>query len=153
VHGSRTKYYHEAVGINSRLDSLQAAILLVKMKHLEEWTEGRRSNASAYHELLRTPHVQLPAELPGMRHVYNQFTVRVPHRELAKRSLAEAGIGAEVYYPVPLHLQDCFAPLGYKAGDFPHSEAAAREVLSLPIEPGLNRDDIAAVCERLGELC
>jgi dTDP-4-amino-4,6-dideoxygalactose transaminase len=155
VHGSRTKYYHETVGINSRLDSLQAAILLVKLNHLDEWTERRRANALAYGELMGTSRVQLalklPLELQHMKHVYNQFTVRLTDRDRVRLALSEAGIGSEVYYPVPLHLQECFAGLGYGPGDFPHSEAAAREVLSLPIEPGLERADIAAVCERIRE--
>jgi dTDP-4-amino-4,6-dideoxygalactose transaminase len=152
VHGSRTKYYHEAVGINSRLDSLQAAILLVKMRYLDDWTERRRANAAAYGELMDSDGVKLPAELPGMRHVYNQYTIRVAKRDEVRRRLGEAGIGSEVYYPVPLHLQECFAALGYRPGDFPHSEAAAREALSLPIEQGIGRAEIKAVCEWLGEL-
>jgi len=152
VHGSRTRYYHEAAGINSRLDTLQAAILLVKMRYLEEWTERRRANAAAYRELLAGSNVETPVEAAGMRHVYNQFTVRVKNRDEVQRKLGATGIGSEIYYPVPLHLQECFAFLGYKAGDFPYSEAAAREVLSLPIEPGLERSDIKAVCQRLREL-
>jgi dTDP-4-amino-4,6-dideoxygalactose transaminase len=152
VHGSRTKYYHEAVGINSRLDSIQAAILMVKMKYLDEWTERRRANAAAYAEFLTGLHAQTPVELPGMKHVYNQYTVRVANRDQVRRRLGEAGIGSEVYYPVPLHLQECFAGLGYRPGDLPHSEAAAHEVLSLPIEPGVSRDDVETVCERLAEL-
>jgi len=149
VHGSKVKYYHEAVGINSRLDTLQAAILLVKMRYLDEWTERRRANAALYRECPNSAAIVLPAESAGIRHVYNQFTVRVAGRDELRRKLSEAGIGAEVYYPVPLHLQDCFAYLGYKTGDFPHSEAAAREVLSLPIEPGLGPAEIEAVCAQL----
>lgn len=149
VHGSRVKYHHEAVGINSRLDTLQAAILLVKMKYLDEWTDGRRANAAAYNNGLANSRVQTPVEADGMKHVYNQYTVRLPNRDEVRRKLADTGIGSEIYYPVPLHLQDCFRYLGYKPGDLPHSEAAAREVLSLPIEPGLNRADIEEVCERL----
>ena len=152
VHGSRVKYYHEAVGINSRLDTLQAAILTVKMRHLDEWTERRRANAAAYREFLAGSRVQLPVEAAGMKHVYNQFTIRVQNRDEVRRGLTESGIGNEVYYPVPLHLQECFAYLGYKAGDLPFSEASAREVISLPIESGVSREDIAAVCERLTEL-
>ncbi len=152
VHGSATKYYHSVVGINSRLDSIQAAILLVKLQYLEQWTEGRRANAAAYREHFarRLPHFQgVPVELPENRHVYNQYTIRVPHRDLVRARLAELGVGSEVYYPVPLHLQECFAYLGYKPGDLPASEAAAAEVLSLPIEPGLSEDDIATVVDRL----
>ncbi|HZL56302.1 MAG TPA: DegT/DnrJ/EryC1/StrS family aminotransferase [Bryobacteraceae bacterium] len=142
VHGSRTKYYHEAVGINSRLDTLQAAILSVKMQYLEEWTEGRRANAAVYRACLAGSGITLPVERRNARHVYNQFTVRVEDRDEVKRRLFAWGVGSEVYYPVPLHLQDCFLSLGYREGDFPQSEAAAREVLSLPIEAGLSRADI-----------
>jgi dTDP-4-amino-4,6-dideoxygalactose transaminase len=152
VHGSRVKYYHEAVGINSRLDSLQAAILLVKLRYLDEWTEGRRAHAALYRELLAGSQVQTPVELPGMRHVYNQYTVRLRNRDEVRKQLAADGIGSEIYYPLPLHLQECFAYLGYKRGDLPHSEAAANEVLSLPIESGLSADDIAAVAGRLAEI-
>ncbi len=152
VHGSRKRYYHEAVGINSRLDSIQAAILQVKLRRLDEWTAGRRRNASFYGKFLAGSPIETPEELPGMRHIYNQYTVRVANRDAVKDSLDRAGIGSEVYYPVPLHLQECFAGLGYKTGDFPHSEAAAREALSLPIEPGIDRADVEAVCDRLREI-
>lgn len=152
VHGSRVKYYHEAVGINSRLDTLQAAILLVKMNHLDEWTDRRRQNAAAYSERLAGTRVVTPIEKPAMKHVYNQYTIRVPDRDAVRRGLSEAGIGNEVYYPVPLHLQECFAYLGYSNGDFPHSEAAAREVISLPVEPGVGPAEIEAVCEHLAAL-
>ena len=155
VHGSRTRYYHELVGINSRLDSLQAAILLVKFRYLEDWTERRRSNAAVYRERLGGDgRVGLPVERSGSRHVYNQFTVRVKDRDSVKRRLGEAGVGSEIYYPVPLHLQTCLAGLsyregGYREGDFPVSEAAAGEVLSLPIEEGLGAAEIECVAERL----
>jgi dTDP-4-amino-4,6-dideoxygalactose transaminase len=152
VHGSKVKYYHELVGFNSRLDSLQAAILLVKMKYLDQWTARRRENAAAYAHCLAGTAAKLPAELPGMKHVYNQYTIRVKNRDAVRRGLAECGIGNEIYYPVPLHLQECFRYLGYRAGGLPESEAAAREVLSLPIEPGIERAGIEAVCERLKEL-
>jgi dTDP-4-amino-4,6-dideoxygalactose transaminase len=152
LHGSRVKYYHEAVGINSRLDSLQAAILLVKFRYLDQWTAGRRANAALYGSLLDRARIAPPLELPEMKHVYNQYTVRVANRDEVRRGLAEAHIGNEVYYPVPLHLQECFSCLGYKPGDLPHSEQAANEVLSLPIESGLSAEDIATVCERLSEI-
>jgi dTDP-4-amino-4,6-dideoxygalactose transaminase len=150
VHGSRTRYYHELVGINSRLDSLQAAILLVKFRYLDDWTERRRRNAAVYRERLGDdPRVALPLEREDSRHVYNQFTVRVQDRDSVRRRLADVGVGSEVYYPVPLHLQACFAGLGYREGDFPVSEAAAREVLSLPIEEGLGAAEIECVAERV----
>jgi dTDP-4-amino-4,6-dideoxygalactose transaminase len=150
VHGSRARYYHEWVGINSRLDSLQAAILLVKFRYLEDWTERRRSNAAVYRRRLGADErVVLPVEGLGSRHVYNQFTVRIKDRDSVRRRMADVGMGSEVYYPVPLHLQTCFANLGYREGDFPVSEAAAGEVLSLPIEEGLGAAEIERVSERL----
>jgi dTDP-4-amino-4,6-dideoxygalactose transaminase len=151
VHGSGATYYHQLTGINSRLDTLQAAVLLVKLPRLEGWTLKRRAHASLYRELLadaRLP-VTLPHSGPGMWHVYNQFTIRVADRDALRHRLAEAGVGSAVYYPLPLHLQACFADLGYSEGDFPESEKAAREVLSLPIEQGLSAADIRAVTERL----
>jgi dTDP-4-amino-4,6-dideoxygalactose transaminase len=150
VHGSKVRYFHELVGVNSRLDTIQAAILLVKLRHLDEWTERRRANAAVYRKRLAGADVVLPADVTD-RHIYNQFTVRVQNRDEVKQRLAAAGVGSEIYYPVPLHLQKCFQNLGYKAGDFPESERAAREVLSLPIEEGLGAEEIASVAERLCE--
>jgi dTDP-4-amino-4,6-dideoxygalactose transaminase len=152
VHGSKVKYFHELVGVNSRLDSLQAAILTVKLKYLDEWTAVRRAHAALYGELLDPCRIGLPRESPGVKHVYNQYTVRLANRDDARRRLREAGIGSEIYYPVPLHLQECFKHLGYRPGDLPHSEAAAKQVLSLPIESGLGAADIETVCARLNEL-
>jgi dTDP-4-amino-4,6-dideoxygalactose transaminase len=152
LHGSGTTYIHKYAGINSRLDTLQAAILLVKFRYLEEWTVARRKNAAIYNESLAqiaASRLRTPAELPGMKHVYNQYTVRVAHRDRVRARLAEQGVGSAVYYPLPLHLQECFADLGYGIGDFPESEAAAREVLSLPVEPGLTAALAGAVSERL----
>jgi dTDP-4-amino-4,6-dideoxygalactose transaminase len=151
VHGSGATYYHQLTGINSRLDTLQAAVLLVKLPHLAGWTAKRRAHASLYREQLadaRLP-VTLPHEGPGMSHVYNQFTIRVADRDALRRRLADAGVGSAVYYPLPLHLQACFANLGYSEGDFPESEKAAREVLSLPIEQGLSTGNVVTVAERL----
>lgn len=156
VHGSGATYYHQVTGVNSRLDTLQAAILLVKFQHLGEWTAGRRANAALYRAALTERlrgRVQVPGENPGMLHVYNQFTVRLGNRDGVRERLAGLGVGTAVYYPLPLHLQKCFADLGYSEGDFPCSEAAALEVLSLPVEPGLSADDVAAVCERLALAC
>ncbi len=148
VHGSGATYYHQLTGINSRLDTLQAAALLVKLRYLDDWTAKRRANAALYRSEFQAAgasQIVLPAESEGMFHVYNQFTLRVPHRDQVRSRLTEMGIGSAVYYPLPLHLQECFAHLGYKEGDFPQSEAAAREVLSLPIEQGLSAEDIHAV--------
>lgn len=144
VHGTKVRYYHEVVGVNSRLDTMQAAILLVKLRYLDGWTERRRGHAGLYRQLLGDADVILPQEFGG-RHIYNQFTVRVADRDGVKLRLAAAGVGSEVYYPAPLHLQECFAGLGYRAGDFPVSERACREVLSLPIEDGLSGADVREV--------
>ena len=140
VHGMEPRYYHTYVGGNFRLDALQAAVLRVKLRHLPSWTEGRRRNADRYRDMfgaagLAGDAVVLPDDVPG--HVYNQFVVRVADRDRLREHLAASGIGTEVYYPLPLHLQQSLAGLGYVAGDFPASEAAAREVLALPIYPEL----------------
>jgi len=145
-HGAEHRYYHRVVGINSRLDTLQAAPLLVKLGHLEPWTEARRRNAERYGERLRDmTDVRLPCEADGCWHVYNQYVIRVPERDRVKLALEEAGIGTAIYYPVPLHLQECFAYLGCAKGDFPESEAAARTSLALPIGPELSEEDIEYV--------
>ena len=135
-HGMEPKYWHRAVGGNFRLDAVQAAVLRVKARRLAEWTEARQRNALRYRRLFREAgldEVGLPVEAPGRDHIYNQFVVRVPHRDRLRAWLSERGIGTEVYYPVPFHLQPCFADLGWREGDFPHAEAAARETLALPI--------------------
>jgi dTDP-4-amino-4,6-dideoxygalactose transaminase len=140
------------VGINSRLDTLQAAILLVKLKYLDEWTANRRAIAAMYKALLEprlSGKIGLPSERPGLKHIYNQFTIRVADRDAIRRRLAELGVATEIYYPVPLHLQECFTPLGYREGDLPHSERAAMETLALPIDPGLTSAEIESVVERL----
>ena len=144
VHGSRKKYQYEILGTNSRLDALQAAILRVKLRHLNDWTEQRRWNAERYRRLFANSGspdcMQLPTEPDGMRHVYNQFTVRCTERALLREHLHREGIPTEIYYPYPLHLQPAFAYLGYKEGSLPHAEGAAREVLSFPIYPELRED-------------
>jgi dTDP-4-amino-4,6-dideoxygalactose transaminase len=152
VHGSRVKYFHEIVGINSRLDSLQAAILLVKLDFLHEWNNRRRANADAYRALLKEAlgdKVGLPVEQPDCCHVYNQFTIRVPDRDLVRSRLAKLGVASEIYYPVPLHLQQCFSHLGYRVGDLPVSEASAGQVMSIPVDPSLLPSEIESVVARL----
>jgi dTDP-4-amino-4,6-dideoxygalactose transaminase len=152
VHGSQVRYYHDEVGINSRLDTLQAAILRVKLRHLDDWTASRQANARFYGELLGagTPLVSLPEPAAYQtRHVYNQFVVRSRERDRLRAYLKDHGVGNEIYYPLPLHQQACFQDLGYREGDFPASERAAREVLALPVYPGLKREDVSYVAELL----
>ena len=143
VHGMEPKYHHHEVGFNSRLDALQAAVLRVKLRHLDAWTEGRRAAASRYQSLFEEADlggsVVLPTEHADCFHVYNQYVVRVPapSRDPLRTHLAGRRVGTEVYYPIPLHLQTCFASLGHRPGDFPHSEAAAAETVALPMYPEL----------------
>jgi dTDP-4-amino-4,6-dideoxygalactose transaminase len=135
-HGMQPKYWHHAVGGNFRLDALQAAVLRVKARHLAQWTEARQRNAARYRQLFAgagLEEVGLPVEAPGRDHIYNQFVVRVRDRDRLRAWLSARGIGTEVYYPVPFHLQPCFADLGWREGDFPQAEAAARDTLALPI--------------------
>lgn len=154
-HGMQPRYIHHRVGINSRLDSVQAAILEVKLRYLAEWTAQRRARAARYRELFHHYGLDhwlvLPQENPAGFHVWNQFTIRVPggQRDEVRAFLAERGVGTEIYYPVPLHLQTCFLALGYRPGDLPHTEQAAREVLSLPIYPDLTEDEQAYVVEQI----
>ena len=150
-HGSKPKYYHSMVGTNSRLDALQAAILRVKLRHLDRWSEARAKNASLYDQLFEGSPVGRPYRDPRTRHIYNQYVIRVPKRDDLKKHLSERGIGTEIYYPVPLHLQKCFAMLGYKPGDMPQSEAAAAETLALPIYPELTEDQIRYVAASVRE--
>ncbi len=150
-HGAKPKYYHSLIGTNSRLDALQAAILRVKLKHLDRWSEKRAKNAALYHSLFEGSRAVRPWKDPRTRHIYNQYVIRVPKRDELKAVLGERGIGCEVYYPVPLHLQKCFAPLGYRDGDLPHSEAAAKETLALPIYPELTEEQIRYVAATVRE--
>jgi dTDP-4-amino-4,6-dideoxygalactose transaminase len=135
VHGTgKERYHYDEVGMNSRLDTLHAAVLRVKLPRLDRWTEGRQKNADRYDQLLADiPGVVRPKRLPGMRHIFNQYTIRVPRRDALLERFKQEKIGAAVYYPLPLHVQKCFANLGGKAGDCPHAERAAQEVLSIPI--------------------
>lgn len=152
VHGSSRKYYHDCVGINSRLDTLQAAVLLVKLTHLDAWTAARQRNAARYRRLLGEGILPVRFQtIPAFvtRHVANQFIIRVPRRDELKAALAAAGIGTEIYYPLPLHLQKCFTHLGYRPGDFPASENLARESLALPVYAELADEDLEAVCRTI----
>lgn len=155
AHGMSPRYYHQVVGLNSRLDTIQAAVLRVKLPQLDAWTAARAANAGHYYEQLAGPaeagSLVLPECDPRCEHVWNQFTVRVPggRRDTVKAQLAAAGVGSEIYYPVPLHLQKCFQTLGYGPGSLPETERAAREVLSLPIFPELTAAELSTVTNRL----
>jgi dTDP-4-amino-4,6-dideoxygalactose transaminase len=155
VHGSLKKYHCEILGANSRLDALQAAILRVKLPYLEIWTERRRQNAARYVRLFTdyglAGTVALPTEPPGMRHVYNQFVIRVRQRAQLREHLQRRGIPSEVYYPEPLHLQPAFLYLGYRTGDLPQSELASEQALALPIYPELKHDQQEAVVAAIAE--
>jgi dTDP-4-amino-4,6-dideoxygalactose transaminase len=149
IHGTRQKYRYELLGINSRIDALQAAILRVKLRNLDNWTDGRRRNAETYRELFTkcdlTEQLTLPCEPEARFHVYNQYSIRAPRRDELREYLRGRGIPTEVYYPSPLHVEPAFEYLGYRKGDFPNAEAACREVLSLPIYPELTADQQQAV--------
>jgi dTDP-4-amino-4,6-dideoxygalactose transaminase len=145
-HGGRTRYLHDWIGINSRLDAIQAVVLRLKWKHLDEWSSCRQRNAALYRELLQGSPVGVPVAAPYQtRHIYNQFVIRSKDRDRLRGRLADQGIGTEIYYPVPLHLQKCYESLGYRDGAFPEAERAAREVLALPIYPELTREQIEYV--------
>jgi dTDP-4-amino-4,6-dideoxygalactose transaminase len=151
-HGFRTKYYNEVLGGNFRLDEIQAAVLRVKLKHLETWTEARRRNAALYRTAFAdSDRVQLPFENPDSRHIYNQFVIRSKKRDGLMAHLKESGISSEVYYPLPLHLLECFKYLQLAAGTFPQSETAAKESLALPIYPELTADQIRTVASTVLE--
>ena len=154
-HGSRTRYDYEVLGVNSRLDALQAAILRVKLKYLDDWTAGRRRHADRYRQLIQERGLSKFARVPACpsyaTHIYHQFTIRVPQRDLLKTHLAQRGIPSEIYYPRPLHLQPAFAGLGYRPGSMPESEAASREVLSLPIYPELADQHLQMVVKAIAE--
>ncbi|MDA0838447.1 MAG: DegT/DnrJ/EryC1/StrS family aminotransferase [Planctomycetota bacterium] len=143
--GQSQKYHHTLPGFNYRMDGVQGAVLDVKLRHLEEWTEARRRHAARYTELLSPLDIPTPVESPGNRHVYHVYTVRVPQRESFFEPMKEAGISIGIHYPIPVHLQKIHADLGHKAGDFPDSEQVANEVLSLPIFPELTEENIRHV--------
>lgn len=152
-HGGEVKYHHDLVGGNFRLDALQAAILRVKLPHLERWTAARRRNAERYEALFKSAgldgRVTLPARLTESTHIYNQFVIRVPERDHLRAYLQSSGIGTEIYYPVPLHLQRCFRGLGYRNGSFPVAETAANEALALPIYGELTESQQSWVVESI----
>ncbi len=158
MHGESTKYHHQVTGINSRLDSLQAAVLAVKQRHLEQWCQARIERAKIYHRLftesglLGENILRIPSPRTANRsHVFNTYVVSVRRRDELKQFLGEQGIQSEVYYPVPLHLQACFAALGYKIGDFPQAERAAKEVLALPLYPELTLEQQESVAAALNK--
>jgi dTDP-4-amino-4,6-dideoxygalactose transaminase len=154
-HGMEPKYYHHLVGGNFRMDALQAAVLRVKAPHVSAWTEARRSNAARYvrlfHDAGLAGRIALPADQQGCPHTFNQFVIRTSERDSLKRHLDDRGIGNEIYYPVPFHLQPCFADLGYRAGDFPHAERAAAESLALPIYGELTLEQQQRVVEAVAD--
>ncbi|MEM6329396.1 MAG: DegT/DnrJ/EryC1/StrS family aminotransferase, partial [Planctomycetota bacterium] len=162
-HGQRPRYYHHHVGVNSRLDTLQAAVLGVKLNELDAYADGRRRNAERYAEKLAplAGSVQIPVEADACRSVWNQYTVRVPsesgsgenRRDALQQFLAERKIGSAIYYPLPLHLQPCFASLGYRPGDLPHTELAAEQVLSLPVFPEMTTAEHDAVVAAITAFC
>lgn len=169
-HGYRPKYYNKVVGGNFRLDAIQAAVLRVKLNYLDKWTEGRQRNAASYRRLFaeaglslepgstgNTPEtdraikIALPFESPNCRHIYNQFVIRCNRRNELMAHLKERRIDTEIYYPVPMHLQECFADLGYREGDFPESERASHETLALPIYPELTEEMLATVVDAIAD--
>lgn len=157
VHGMEPRYYHDLIGINSRLDSIQAAVLRVKLPHLDAWTTSRQENAARYSSLFAAHdlagRVTVPSDEPRGRHVWNQYVIRVAdgERDALRKHLTACGVGTEIYYPVPLHLQACFAQLGWRQGDLPQTEQAALETLALPIFPELRADEQHTVVARIAE--
>jgi dTDP-4-amino-4,6-dideoxygalactose transaminase len=157
-HGAEPKYFHQRIGGNFRLDALQAAVLRVKLPHLDGWTKARRRNADRYDRLFAqsaaADRVVVPFRGPDRTHTFNQYAIRIPNRDAVKAALEAAGIGTEIYYPVPFHLQACFAPLGYRRGDFPVAEQVAAETLALPVYPELTESQqeqvVSAIAAALG---
>ncbi|MDX6445926.1 MAG: hypothetical protein QOH71_3000 [Blastocatellia bacterium] len=157
VHGEETKYHHQVVGINSRLDALQAAVLRAKLPHLEEWTTARQRKAQQYELMFLdagvSEQIEVPFARPNARHIFHQFVIRIRdgRRDALREHLRASGVGTDVYYPVPLHLQKCFAYLGYKEGDFPVAEQAAKETLALPVYPELTDEQQDYVVSSIAE--
>lgn len=149
VHGSGHTYHHEMIGGMFRIAALQAAVLSVKLKYLNGWHEGRRQNAAIYDQAFKGTSITAPPIEDGNWSVYNQYIVRVPDRDRVKQRLAERGVGSAIYYPIPLHLQECFAYLGHREGDFPESERACTEVLALPIFPELDDEQVRYVAQEM----
>jgi dTDP-4-amino-4,6-dideoxygalactose transaminase len=154
VHGQADRYYHKYIGMNARLEALQAAVLLVKLPRLNSWTRKRQENAACYEKLFNEAgleeQITLPCIKPGNNHVFNQYVIRASRRDDLKIHLEQNGVGCAIYYPLPLHLQECFRFLGYTAGDFPESEKAAAETLALPVFPELSKAQIEYVVEQIG---
>ena len=157
LHGEERKYHHKIVGINSRLDALQAALLRVKLRHLDEWTDARQRKAQQYELMFDdaglSEEVETPLVRAGARHIFHQFVIRIrdAQRDALREHLRERGVGTDIYYPIPLHLQECFAYLGYKAGDFPIAERAAKETLALPVYPELTDEQQDYVVSAIAE--
>jgi dTDP-4-amino-4,6-dideoxygalactose transaminase len=148
-HGAAKKYFHEFLGWNSRLDEIQAAILLVKLKKFKKSIQARRRIAKQYQELLKDLPLKLPYEPKEFYHTYNQFVIHTRERGRLRRFLDKKGIGTEIYYPLPLHLQPCFSSLGYRPGDFPNAERAAQESLALPIYPEMTHRQVQTVVQTI----
>lgn len=150
-HGSRVRYYHDEIGFNSRLDEIQAAVLSIKLRHIDEYNEGRRTNAERYRNELAVPAIQTPVELPEAKHVYHQYTIRIKERDrdAVKERLDREQVSSMIYYPVPLHLQAAYRDLGMGPGSLPVAETAAREVLSLPMYPELTAEQVAFIAAAL----
>jgi dTDP-4-amino-4,6-dideoxygalactose transaminase len=155
VHGGKPKYFHSLIGGNFRIDELQAAVLRIKLKYLDSWTEARQRNAAHYDAAFAAAgfvnRLATPQANKDGRHIFNQYVVRVQNRDALKDFLTGRGIGTEIYYPVPLHLQQCFAYLNHAVGDFPESERAAKETLALPIYPELTQAQLNAVVASIAE--
>jgi len=148
-HGSNPKYYHRFVGGNFRLDAIQAAVLLVKLSYLDSWSEARRQNAAFYNEKFADTIVKTPYINPNCVSIYNQYVIRIPNRDEVMALLKDENIGCDIYYPCPMHLQECFKNLGYQQGDFPEAEKASKEVLAIPIYPELTSDMQNYVAEKI----
>jgi dTDP-4-amino-4,6-dideoxygalactose transaminase len=155
THGAHAKYFHSIVGFNSRLDEMQAAILRVKLPHLERWSQARRRNAETYCDAFEragvTGHLKAPTTLAGRSHIFHQFVIRCQQRDQLQQFLKSRGVGTEVYYPLPLHEQECFKGLGYRPEDFPRAHEASKQTLALPIYPELTREQIQYVVGCIAE--